>query len=128
MTAETGIPRSEWAAACVGAALLAAAVGYLVWNAVVSTDSPPDLSVAVERVERLSDGWRAQVRAVNRGDTTAAEVAVEAELIHAGRSPERVTITFDYIPADSERTGGVLFRNDPAAGTLTVRAIGYRDP
>ncbi|MCW2247538.1 uncharacterized protein (TIGR02588 family) [Azospirillum fermentarium] len=128
MAEDSGIPRTEWAAACAGGALLLAAVGYLVWNAALSADSPPDVAAAVVRVDRLDDGWRALVRADNHGGTTAAEVAVVAELSRPGQPPERVTITFDYIPADSRRTGGVFFRSDPAGGTLTVRAIGYRDP
>lgn len=128
MAEDTGIPRSEWAAASVGGGLLLAAVGYLVWNAALSADAPPDVAAAVLRVDRLNDGWRALVRADNHGGTTAAEVAVEAELSRPGQPPERATITFDYIPADSQRTGGVFFRNDPGGGTVTVRAIGYRDP
>lgn len=128
MAEGTGIPRSEWAAASVGGALLLAAVGYLIWSAALSADSPPAVTAAVVRVDRLDDGWRALVRADNHGGTTAAEVAVEAELSRSGQPPERVTITFDYIPADSRRTGGAFFRADPGGGTLTVRAVGYRDP
>jgi len=128
MAEQSGIPRSEWAAACTGGLLLAAAVGYLTWNAARFADSPPDLSASVVRVDRLTGGWRALVRATNQGGTSAAEVSVEAELSRPGQPPERVTVTFDYIPADSERTGGVFFRTDPGGGTLTVRAIGYRDP
>ena len=34
----------------------------------------------------------------------------------------------DYVPAGSDREGGLWFSRDPRAGQLTLRAKGYADP
>ena len=112
----------------VGALLVALMLGYLGHEAVSGDRSPPALQVRLEEVRAQgAGGFLVRFSVHNAGGRTAAQVRVRAEA--AGAPAAEVTETvLDYVPAHSERGGGLLFREDPRARGLTLRAVGYAEP
>src|SRR5688572_19307896 len=107
-----GIPLREWAAAFVGLALVSASIVCLTYQGLTRGSSPPDVSVQAEAIVQLRDGYVVKIRAVNRGDTTAADVKVEGRLESASGVAEASEMSFQYLPPNSERKGGMFFEKD----------------
>jgi uncharacterized protein (TIGR02588 family) len=120
--------RWEWAAAALGALVVGGTIGFLAYEAATEENTPPDLVVRAGPVTRTSAGWLVEVRAENRGATTAAQVRVEGELEGDTGAVETSEVTIDYVPGDSERRAGLLFRRDPRRHRLEVRARGFDLP
>jgi uncharacterized protein (TIGR02588 family) len=127
-TSKRPIPVTEWVVAAIGAVLVAATIGYLVWLALSRDEAPPDVRVAEAGVVALQDGWLVKFRATNAGATAAAELLIEGELVGEGGPVETSEATIDYLPPRSEREGGLFFRRDPRRHELHLRAKGYVDP
>lgn len=70
-------PVLQWTMAAVGAAVTAAAIGLMAWEA-VQPSAPPALNARIVKVETTSAGQVATVLVSNDGDETAAAVFVEA--------------------------------------------------
>lgn len=120
-------PVLEWGSAALGALLLFATVGFLLWEALSGRNTPPDLKVSPLAVRAVEGGHLVEIRVENGADRPAAQVEVEGEL-SGGAQHDTASATFDYVPAGSARTGGLFFREDPRQGALTLTAKGYVDP
>jgi uncharacterized protein (TIGR02588 family) len=125
---EHPVPLLEWMIAGMGALLVAAAIAYLVHQAIWRDETPPDVRLAVERVVRLQEGYLVEFRATNRGAQAAQELVVEGRLARPGGVAETAEATFDYLPPDSYREGGLFFTGDPRRGELRLRTKGYARP
>jgi uncharacterized protein (TIGR02588 family) len=122
------IPPLEWLVAGIGALLVAGTIGYLVVQALWRNESPPDVRIVALRVLALPDHHLVEFRAVNRGGEPAAQLLVEGELVGADGPVESAEATLDYLPPNSHREGGLLFRRDPRELELRLRAKGYARP
>lgn len=111
----------------IGAAAVAMMLGVFLYEAVGGEETPPTIALEVTGVERAGDVWLTRVRAHNSGDETAAQVEIEGTL-SAGGETETATMTLDYLPDGSTRTGGLYFAQDPGQGELSLRVLGYSDP
>ncbi|OGN49194.1 MAG: hypothetical protein A2352_00030 [Caulobacterales bacterium RIFOXYB1_FULL_67_16] len=100
----------------VGAAVTAAAIGLMAWEA-VQPSAPPALSARIVKVETTSAGHVATVLVSNAGDDTAAAVSVEAEL-----GDQTATATLDYVPGHGQAEAYVMFHADPRAAAVRVKA------
>lgn len=118
----------EWLAGIVSALLVLAMLGWLGWEAVMRPTTPPDLSIHVVSTERSSGGYRVAFNISNAGTTTAAAVTVIGRLIQDGRVIEENPVFFDYVAAQSKTEGAIFFRNDPAAGEMSIQPAGYTSP
>lgn len=116
----------QWAASAVGALLLVAVVGFLLAEA-AGEDTGPAVTVDVQEIVRTAGGYRVDVRVRNDGGQAAAAVVVRGELV-ADTMRETSDFTLDYVPAHSEREGGLFFTADPRAGRLAVKAVGFVRP
>lgn len=67
----------EWVVGAVGLILVLGAIGFLVYEAVVSKDRPPDVVVEVSGIDNVSTGYLVKLVVRNRGDQTASGVGVE---------------------------------------------------
>ncbi len=122
------IPPAEWAVAGLGAILVMATIAMLIFGSTQMTSGVPQLRVRVDSVVDAGGGaWVARFTALNRGNSTAADVVLEA-VVGEGPGRQASTVTIDYLPPRSERTGGFLFSRDPGLGPIEARAVGYRDP
>lgn len=119
--------RLEWGVAALGFLLVLCTLGFLLYRAFFVPDTPPDVSLRVVSVQPSSGGYLVLLEAVNRGGETAAELLVEGELRQGGQVVETGELTFDFLPPDSVREGGLFFRRDPRAG-LELRAKSFREP
>lgn len=121
------IPPLEWAVAGVGLALVLGTAVFLGSQAYADR-SPPDISLRVDSVVQLRTGYLVRVEAVNVGGTTADAVIVEGVLASASGVAERSEMSYQYLPPNSPRTGGLFFTRDPRQFQLTLRPMGYEAP
>lgn len=121
-------PLAEWIAAGVGLVLTLAVLGYSVWEAVDTTDAPPDLQVRLRAVHAQASGHVAEIEVRNDSYATAADVEVVGRLEQGGTVVEERRAVFDYVPGQGSAHGGLVFERDPRAGVLRLGAEGYVEP
>ena len=126
--AESGIPVAEWICAAIGFTVVSVTLAFLAYRAFAGGDSPPDISIRVESIAQLREGYVLMIAATNRGDRTAANVKVEASLKAPAGVVETSEMSFTYLPPRSERRGGLFLRRDPRKFELSVNAKGYENP
>lgn len=120
--------RVEWSVGIVSAAIVLAMIGFILYEALFIRPGMPALEVIVERIAPISGGSRAEFRVVNDGNATAASVEIRGDLKHGGETVESSSVTVDYVPANSERKGGLFFSHDARQYRLEMRALGYTRP
>ncbi|WP_428427639.1 TIGR02588 family protein [Pararhizobium sp.] len=119
----------EWLTGGICALLVAAMIGWITYHAIVSSGGVPQLAVQILRQQPApGGGYMVSFSIENKGARTAASVPVKGDLMNGDMVIETQEITFDYVPAQSATTGTLLFRTDPAAHELHIRASGYTDP
>jgi uncharacterized protein (TIGR02588 family) len=118
-------PVAEWIAAGLGLLLTATVVGHALWEGLAVPDTPPELEVRAAAPAAVPGGWRVDVTVRNRGHRTAAAVEVAGAVVGGRREQARMVI--DYVPAQGEATGALMFRSDPRGG-LEVKVEGWVDP
>jgi len=119
----------EWLVGLIGLTLIVAAIGYLVYTASRTPDSPPQLHLSVAAVEPSGDGFVAIIAVENAGPSTAAALEIEGTLRDdAGGAIETCTATIDYLPRFSQRRAGLFFTRDPERYRIALRPLGYTDP
>jgi uncharacterized protein (TIGR02588 family) len=122
-------PLLEWIAGGIGTILTLALLGFLGWQAwTTPRDVPPEVTVRLEEVRPVGDGFVARIVAANGSPATAAALDVEGVLSRDGEEVERAQATLDYVPGHSEKRGGLFFAEDPRKGDLRLRALGYQEP
>ena len=122
------IPFWEWLVAYVGLVLVLGSIGFLLYQAIAGDTSPPQVAVRLEAIRRFEHGYLVQIRAMNHGGSTAANVIIEGVLTHQGSRVESSQTLLDYVPARSYQKGGLFFTHDPQQYHLQLRATGYIDP
>lgn len=126
---DSGTPVLEWIAAGIGLVLTLAMLGFIGWQAWKGEgEEVPGIEIHVQRIVPAAGGWVVEIAAQNVSAATAAAVQIEGELIKDGRVLATSQVTLDYVPGNSERRGGLLFRKDPRAHDLEMRALGYAKP
>lgn len=121
-------PAWEWGVALLGLALILGAIGFLAYQVVADGDSPPDILIRADAILPVTSGYLVQIRAVNQGGSTAAELRIEGTLRGESGRVETSETVIDYVPAHSYRKGGLFFTQDPQQFTLQLRAKGYAEP
>lgn len=127
--ADSRTPMLEWIAAITGALLIAGLFGVIAyegWRG--GSDEAPAIELSVLRVAPAVDGYRVEIEASNRSGGTAQSLEVEGALSLPGMPAETSSVTLDYVPGHSRRSGGLYFRNDPRQGRLILRPLGYQVP
>lgn len=120
--------RLEWLVAGLGLLLLLAMVGFLLFEAFGAPETPPDLKVEVAGLAAVDAGYLVEFDVTNGGELAAAAVRIEGRLAKPDGSVEVSRAELGYVPPGSVRSGGLLFREDPAGGRLELRAEGYEQP
>lgn len=118
----------EWTVFAGSILVIACVVALLVRGSVASTETPPDLRVAVGRASRSSTGFVIPIRVENAGDTTAEQAKVEVLLQREGAEVETAELTIAFVPGKSQRNGWVVFNRDPQCCTVEARAVSYEAP
>ncbi|MCR5880943.1 hypothetical protein [Phenylobacterium sp. J367] len=120
-------PIVEWCAAALGLILTLGVVGYSAWEGLGGGGGPPDLRAEVREVHALGSGHVVEFQVRNLSAATAADVVVSATL-RSGAAAETHSVTLDYVPGLGAARGGLVFKADPAGGTLTIAAEAYGEP
>ena len=118
----------EWVVAGLGLVLVLATLGYLLFQAVTEPAEPPLIAVEAGQPRQFAAGYQLSFSARNAGNETAANVTIVGELLANGSPVESSQTTLDYIPAESQRNGGLFFSRDPGEYVLELRAVGYETP
>jgi uncharacterized protein (TIGR02588 family) len=116
------IPALEWLSAGIGLVLASTAIGLTAWDALFGVEGPPVIEVKIRTVTPTPHGYVVQVEAFNRGGEPAAQVQIEGVM-----ASERSSLVLDYIPEQSHASGGLVFKSDPRAQSLDLRATGFAD-
>src|SRR5688572_22051116 len=117
-----------WGIALLGLALVAGSIAFMVYEAVAGDSSPPDIKVHVDATIQIRKGYLVKFRAVNDGGSTAEGLTVEGVLRNGAEILETSDTVVEYVPAHSEREGGLFFTSDPRQYQLQLRAKGYENP
>lgn len=127
---ESGEPHwLEWVTGIVSAILILAMIAWITGVSILREEVPPRFRSTVTAVQPVHGGYHVGFEIVNEGTITAAAVVVRGEIVEGGQVVEAGEVTFDYIPATSKSSGGMLFLQDPAGrDEVRVRAVGYTDP
>lgn len=121
-------PLWMWAIALVGLILVVGSLAFLLYEAAAGDTSPPDVSVHVDSTLQTRQGYLVKFRAVNEGGSTAEGLTVEGVLRNGAEIMESSNTVLEYVPAHSQREGGLFFSEDPRQYQLQLRAKGYEDP
>ena len=121
-------PTWEWVMAALGVVLVCVAIGSTLYRSLTQEESPPTFETRIESITPVVNGFAVAFRVKNTGTHTAAAVNVEANLMSGAEEMESGTATITYIPAGSEREGGLFFTKDPRAFELQIRVLGYEKP
>jgi len=98
------------------------------YKAIAGDSTPPDVKAEVQSILSMRNGYLVKIRAINQGGTTAEGLIIEGELRNNNQSVEISDTTIEYLPAHSEREGGLFFTTDPRNYELRLRAKGYEKP
>ena len=122
------IPLSERIVAFVGLILVLGSIGFLVYQAITRNSAPPDVTLNINIITTVSNGYLVKFQAMNKGNSTAKGLIVEGQLKDGNEDIETSETTLDYLPSHSEREGGLFFTKDPRQFELQLRALGYEQP
>lgn len=127
--AQAKTPPLERALGALGGIVALALIGYFALAALRGDGrGQPEVRVELEAPARIGPGWVVPFRAVNDGRSPASQILLEAELALPGGGSERSEVAIDHLAGRSEQAGGFYFRQDPASGRLTARALGFLEP
>lgn len=123
-------PPLETALGLLGGMAVLALMGFLLVAALRGEGrGPPEVRVETAAPARLGQaGWVVPFRAVNAGQAPALQLGLEAELLLPDGRRERSEVVIDYLAGRAEQEGGFFFTDDPRAGRLTARALGFLQP
>lgn len=114
----------EWLVGLVSAAIVAAMLAYLGYQALAGTGGTPAIELSIGEPRAVDDAEQIDVTVRNLGSATAAGVTIRATDSAGGPSK---SIEFDYVPAGSSRHG--TFVLEPGAMARTAFTVdGYSDP
>ncbi|MFP5076255.1 TIGR02588 family protein [Rhizobium sp. YIM 134829] len=118
----------EWATGLLSTVLVVGLIAVIAAHGFAARGAVADLSVSPTTTRATAQGFALSFIVVNGGKKTAAEVPVTGRLMKDGQPVEEREVAFDYVPAQSQAAGALIFTNDPSRFELELRASGYRDP
>lgn len=127
MSRDGGRSAAEWTTFAASCLVLLVVVGLIVAQ-MFGTSTPPAPVAEIRAPYREeAGGVHVDVRVINRGDETAANVQITATLEIAGET-STADQTIDFLAGHATQHLVFVFADDPADGTLTVAVTGYSLP
>lgn len=121
-------PFWEWVVTGIGIVLVLGSLSFLLYRELTGGESPPDISVQAGAIHNASTTFLVTFRAINKGGSTASKLRIEGRLTLNGKTVETSEALLDYLPAHSERKGGLFFSHDPRRFDIELRPTGYEKP
>ncbi len=122
------IPFLEWVVAVIGFLLVTGAIGFLFYTGMKEEKLPPLIILKIDSIQVSGTNYLVTIKAINQGSETVKELMIEGKLKTKSSEIESSNLTFDYLPSQSERLGGLFFTSDPHNFTIQLRALGYEQP
>lgn len=117
----------EWALGLLSSLIVLTILVFLLYEGMSDSGAPPELRVEVDRSVDFDESGHVRFAVFNSGDRPASHVVVSAlELDEDGAVMKQQTVVVDYVPARSNKTGGLYV--DPQAERVDFRIDGYVDP
>ena len=117
----------EWSVFALSAVLIAAVLGFLVYETAHIGNAPPDIQVQIRTPEARTGYFAVPIEVMNKGDHTAEGVHVEVTL-KSGSEEQKGDFEIAFLPRRGSREAWVTFKSDPRQGTLEARVLGYEKP
>ena len=117
-----------WGIAVLGLVLVLGSIGFMLYEAAAGDSSPPDIRVHLDATVQIRNGYLVKFRVVNEGGTTVEGLTVEGVLRNGTAIQETSDTILEWVPAHSEREGGLFFSSDPRQYQMQLRAKGYENP
>ncbi len=123
-----GRSAAEWITLVIGAGLILGLVGLVTYLQLSGGNQPPIVTAAplAQEIRRAEGVYFLPVAVSNRGDQTAEDVMIQAELVTSGGTSESSEFTIDFLAGGETAEGTVVFSADPSAGELTVDVASFR--
>lgn len=119
---------AEWITFAVSSLILLALIGLILYDWLLSQQSPPVLQVHSQGMVEIREGQFYQPFVLkNVGGSFAESVQVIASLTID--SPDNLEIgeqEISFLAAGEQKTGYFVFTHDPREGELSVRVASYR--
>ena len=122
------IPTLEWVVSGLGLLIVAGAVGVLLYEGIAGDQSPPEIALSVQSIDRQQNGFLVKIRAENIGGEPAGRVDILAELTEGAKVVETSGTQFEHLPPRSKRDAGVFFQRDPRLAEIRLQTKGYEAP
>lgn len=119
---------AEWVTFLISSCILLALVGLILYDWLLTQQSPPVLQVKTEAVVEIREGQFYQPFVLkNVGGSFAESVQVIASLsIHPPDDLEVGEQEISFLAAGEKKSGYFVFTHDPREGELNVRVASYR--
>lgn len=119
---------AEWITFFISSCILLALIGLILYDWLLSQQSPPVLQVKTESVVEIREGQFYQPFVLkNVGGSFAESVQVIASLtIHPPDDIEVGEQEISFLAAGEKTSGYFVFTHDPRQGELNVRVASYR--
>ena len=124
----TDAPLWMWGIAAFGLLLVVSSIGFMLYEAAAGDSSHANITVHVDSILPTSNGYLVKFRAVNSGGSTVEGLTIEGVLRNGSEVLETSDTVLEWVPAHSEREGGLFFASDPRQYQLQLRAKGYENP
>ena len=120
----------EWIVFAISLALVLFVAGFLAYSAIALEDTPPELTVELQEPSAAPGGagYIVPFTIRNRGSQSAADVRLEVKLLANGEEVETSETTLPLVPYQSERSGTLIFSEDPRAGELVPEIKSFLEP
>lgn len=118
----------EWLVFASGALLVSATVGYLAYDALAVTPSPPRLEVRLGDPVASPGGFSVPVMVHNRGTKAAETVLIRVERKSDDGQTDAAELTLDFVPGNASREGAAIFSGDPRSGELSAQPVSFQQP
>ncbi len=125
---EHNTPIWEWIIAGVGLILVIGSISLTLYRAFTEKSTPPILSISLDSASPIENGFLVRFSVKNTGNQTAADLNIEGVLKNGEEIEETSTMALTYVPANSNRQGGLFFTKNPNELDLQIRALGYSVP
>jgi uncharacterized protein (TIGR02588 family) len=110
----------------ISGALLAAMLGFLVWDAFQPSRAPA-FETSIESQAQRGSSTHVTVAVRNVGDEAARTVEVRV-IPEAGGARAEAHFTLDWVPGRSTRRGVAVFPQAVGLGRLRAEVTGYAEP
>ena len=121
-------PLWMWGIAVLGLLLVTASITFMLYEAVAGDSSHPDVTLQVDATVPTRNGYLVKFRAINAGGSTVEGLTIEGVIRNGSDVLETSDTVLEWVPAHSEREGGLFFSADPRQYQLQLRAQGYENP